>query len=202
VQTSEADRRRLVTILAEVIAGSRKHDAVLTQIGGGVDGLKGSWLEDMLEGQRKFRTDPDWLRIEGQARREVSFADYFAGCAPDMAVAHAEPHGCADACRNRGVDGLLNVPAVRLCVGVVLSQIYAQVFGTRGQPDVRRPNRGDGYDVWHAILASTAEPSCVDRAGSNGACCGPCSGAATARLSFRGSDPAPVGALERTASRA
>jgi hypothetical protein len=45
----------------------------------------------------------------------------------------------------------------RLCVGVVLSQIYAQVFGTRGQPDVRRPDRGDGYDVWHAILASTAD---------------------------------------------
>src|SRR5260370_21381774 len=51
--------------------------------------------------------------------------------------------------------GLAPVPAVRLCVGVCQSQIYAQVVGTPGQPDVRRPDPADGYDVWHAILALT-----------------------------------------------
>jgi len=157
VMVPEADRRTAVKVMAEVMAGSRRYDGDLKAAVGGVDRLKNSWLEDMLGGQRKFLTDPGWVQIEPQVRREISFAHYFASSAPDMAVAHAESHGCADACRDRGVDGLLRVPSVRLCVGVALSQIYAQVFGTHGQPDLRRPDRGDGYDIWHAILASTAD---------------------------------------------
>ena len=46
---------------------------------------------------------------------------------------------------------------MRLCVGVCQSQIYAQLISMSGQPDLRRPGRADGYDVWHAILASTTE---------------------------------------------
>jgi hypothetical protein len=85
-------------------------------------------------------------------------AECVCDCRPSgSSVAFAEPHGCADACRKQGVEGLLRVLAVRLCVGVALFQIYPQVFGTRGQPNLRRPARGDGYDVWHVILSSTAD---------------------------------------------
>ena len=35
-----------------------------------------------------------------------------------------------------------------------LAEHGCEVLGTREQPDVRRPHRSDGYDVWHAILAS------------------------------------------------
>lgn len=68
VQASEVDRRRVVTILAGVIAGSRRYDEDLKAAVAGVDGLKSSWLGDMLEGQRRFRTDPDWVPIEDRAR--------------------------------------------------------------------------------------------------------------------------------------
>ena len=38
-----------------------------------------------------------------------------------------------------------------------LAEHGCEVLGTRDQPDVRRLHRSDGYDVWHAILASTAD---------------------------------------------
>lgn len=41
----------------------------------------------------------------------------------------AEPLGLAEACRGRGREGLIEVPAVRLCVGTILSQIVAQTTG-------------------------------------------------------------------------
>lgn len=74
-----------------------------------------------------------------------------------LAEDFAEDVGCADACRQRGLDGLLAVPAVHVFVVVALSQIFAEVVGHAGQPDVRLADRNDGYDVWHAILGSTAE---------------------------------------------
>jgi len=32
-----------------------------------------------------------------------------------------------------------------------------QVIGVPGQRDRRQPERSKGYDIWHAILASTAD---------------------------------------------
>jgi hypothetical protein len=46
---------------------------------------------------------------------------------------------------------------VRLCLGVALSQIHTQLVGTPGHRELRQPARSDGYDVWHAIMASTAD---------------------------------------------
>ena len=62
--------------------------------------------------------------------------------------------GLADACRQRGVEGLISLLVIRLAAGVSLAQMYAELVGTQGQP--RKPDRKDGYDLWHAILASTA----------------------------------------------
>jgi len=157
VQASEDDRRRVVTILAEVIAGSRRYDEDLKGAVAGVDGLKTNWLEDMLEAQKRALIDPEWQLNVAEARRRLTFADFFAAGGEGLAEAFAKSLGCVEACRARGLDGLIKIPPVRLCVGVAKSQMFSQIIGTRGQPDVRRPNRADGYDVWHAILASTAD---------------------------------------------
>ena len=61
----------------------------------------------------------------------------------------------ADACRERGLDGLVALRPVRLCVGASISLIFATTFGDGVQP--RRARRGDGYDAWHAISASAAD---------------------------------------------
>ena len=116
---------------------------------------RGSWLADMLDASSASLTDPKLPPREKRSR--VTFEQFFDAGAEDLAEDFAKPLGCDAACRARGLGGLAPVPAVRLCVGVCQSQIYAQVVGTPGQPDVRRPDPADGYDVWHAILASTGQ---------------------------------------------
>jgi hypothetical protein len=155
VTLPEPERRKVVLFLADVLAGSTRHDQDLKQIVDGVGGLKGTWLASMLDAQRRALTDPELPPRE--VRWGITFEEFFDSVAQDLAEAFAESQGCADACRARGLACLVRVPAVRLCVGVSKSQIYAQLVGTPGQPDLRRPARSDGYDVWHAILASTAE---------------------------------------------
>lgn|SRR5215475_4975707 len=59
------------------------------------------------------------------------------------------------ASQGQDVNGLLQIPAIRVFIGVWRGQRYSEVFGTQGQP--RYPDRGDGYDLWHAVLASTAD---------------------------------------------
>ena len=155
----ENERRKVVRFLADVIAGSTRHDADLAAIVRGVGdrhrGLKGSWFADMLGAQRDSLADPVMPSLK--KRQRVTFEQFFAYGAEDAAEGFAKFLGCDAACRARGLDGLIRVPAMRLCVGVSHSQIYSQVIGTPGQPDLRRPDAGDGYDVWHAILATTAE---------------------------------------------
>lgn len=51
----------------------------------------------------------------------------------------------------KGAAGLLAVRTARLCVGVVMSQIHMEISVGR------KAEFGDGYDIWHAILAATAD---------------------------------------------
>jgi hypothetical protein len=67
------------------------------------------------------------------------------------AIEFANKVGLADACRRRGVAGLLEVRAVKVAVGVGVAFAYSAAV------DGRRYERNDGYDLWHAISASTAD---------------------------------------------
>jgi hypothetical protein len=86
--------------------------------------------------------------------RELSkmpFTEFFAGGAADWGADFAAHVGLADACRERGLDGLLQVRAVRLCVGMAMSVVHSQVV------EGRVPDFGDAYDLWHAVLASVGD---------------------------------------------
>lgn len=159
VTLPEDERKPIVSFLADVIAGSRKHDddlkAIVEGVGGRDRGMKGAWVTDMLKAKDGVLADPVMPSLK--ERRKVPFEQFIDGVGRDLAEGFAEKLGCGAACRGRGLDGLVMVPAVRLCVGVSTSQMYAQVIGTPGSRDLRRPDSGDGYDVWHAILASTAD---------------------------------------------
>jgi hypothetical protein len=86
-----------------------------------------------------------------EERRALTFEGFWARAAGPWAEAFAERVGVAPACRERGLDGLLNVRAVRLAVGAALSLVFSQVI------ERRKPDLGDGYDQWHAIQASAVE---------------------------------------------
>jgi hypothetical protein len=79
----------------------------------------------------------------------LSFDEYWAIGSPAWANAFAERVGAGEACRRRGLDGLLRSRPVRLAVGASMSQAYAQIEG--------RPKRGDDYDQRQAITASAVD---------------------------------------------
>lgn len=80
-----------------------------------------------------------------------SFVDYWGRLAGPFAEGYAERAGVLDACRRRGITGLLDLRGVRMGVGVNLSLAYAETF------EGRAPDMGDSQDQQHAVLASVAD---------------------------------------------
>ncbi len=156
VTAHELERRRLVLALADFLAGSRRRDAKLLQLCAEILDLQQQWRSKMTEAQRGALAKLDWQSRDPKDRC-LSFQEYFKESGAGWAEALAKPPSCAEACRQRGLDGLIKVRTVRLCVGVVLSQIFSQTVGTPPHPEFRTPAASDAYDVWHAILASTAD---------------------------------------------
>jgi hypothetical protein len=59
-----------------------------------------------------------------------------------------------DACKERGIEGLLKVKSVALAEGINLSYEYARIFGELSEKKRRRA--GDPNDLKHALYASAA----------------------------------------------
>jgi hypothetical protein len=80
-----------------------------------------------------------------------TFENLWRLSAGHWAIEFARKFGLADACRRRGVAGLLEVRSVKMAVGAGVSLAYSAVV--KG----RRYRRNDAYDLWHAVSASTAD---------------------------------------------
>ena len=137
--------------LHRVVRGDTSVDQVVRQIVEGVRALKDEFCRDMVGASARARAE--WELIDADRRRTVTFEAYWAAGAAQWAEDFADHVGLAAACRERGLDGLLDVRTVRFCVGAVMSWIFSVVV--RDQP--RRPQRQDGYDLWHALQASAAD---------------------------------------------
>ena len=144
------DRRFHAKVLREVAAGNTTYNPQMSQIAADVKKLKEDGLAGMKEARDKSRAE----LMAKYTQRElsgVSFSEFFADGATSWAEHFAEPIGLADACRERGLDGLLQVGAVRLCVGMAMSVVHSQVV------QQREPKFPDAYDLWHAVLASVGD---------------------------------------------
>jgi hypothetical protein len=149
------DRDALAAYLDRIMAGDAGLAAEVAGIVGTVRSMKDQSRAWMAEARAKALAEMKWESIPVEERRALTFKDFFASGAEHWAEALAEPLGVAEACRRNGLDGLLRVRAVRMCVGAMLSLVFAQVVGDGVQS--RKPRRGDGYDVWHGVLASAAD---------------------------------------------
>lgn len=88
--------------------------------------------------------------------RRPSFNDYWKEFAGKLAESFAERVAVLDACKKRGINGLLELRSVRLAVGMNLSLFYAQTL------EGRTPKKGDSRDIHHAIIASAADGFVTD----------------------------------------
>ncbi len=83
---------------------------------------------------------------------DIVFADYFKLTAPRIAAAFAQHAGVLEDCRDRGIEGLLEIRSVRSAIGIALSYSYGHSF------ESWTPAPGDSIDYLHApAAAATAE---------------------------------------------
>ena len=149
----ESERRLVAGYLSEVRSGSRTRDSALLDILHAVRKQKEECRIAMPEACRVTLARLDWAALSAKERRTASFEFFWDRAATTWADWFAEGAGAdlAAGCRARGLDGLLKVRAVRLAVLAVLGLVFGQeVLGRMAKPS-------DGYDMWHAVLASTAE---------------------------------------------
>jgi hypothetical protein len=150
-------RLELASIFEKIAAGSGHFDRFVDEILDGVRTQKESLLAGMSQGREKSLAELD-SRYRPDELRGFPFGKFFEigslGWAEDYAVGAERafgPAGLVEACRRRGLDGLLLVRPVRLIVGMTMSLIHMQI-STRRQPAI-----GDAYDLWHAIQSSTGD---------------------------------------------
>jgi len=73
----------------------------------------------------------------------------------DRAERETGRKGLADACKKRGVEGLLEFKSIAMAAGANLSYQYARVFNEMSEK--RKARKGDASDLNHALLASAAD---------------------------------------------
>lgn len=139
----------LSSCLHKVANGNAQLDPVLSRIVAEVRREK-EIFKAMMKRARAQSRDEFTQRYEPRVLAQIPFEEFWSD-APLWAEAFADHFGFGDLCRERGLEGLLEVRTVRSCVGAVKSLVYSQVANGR-QPDL-----GDWHDVWHAILASVAD---------------------------------------------
>jgi len=154
---SEARRRPLVSRLERIARGERDLDGEVAAIVEDVRHSKGRFLTDGRQAQERVRERLRALGISIGDLRALTWHDFFEqSMVPwtEAVVAAAPGDGKAllERCRRRGLDGLVARRRVRLCVGAMLSLVYAQ-----DGPGGRRARRSDGYDLWHAAAASVVD---------------------------------------------
>lgn len=145
-------RRFLAACLNKVADESTTFNGVVSNIVGDVAKNKKEFLAGMADADARasaeLKSSEAWREAKGWV---LTFDAFWAKAASSWAEDFAHRLGLAGACRERGLDGLLAVRTVRLSVGAMLSLVFSQVV------EGREPHRGDGYDLWHAVLASVAD---------------------------------------------
>ena len=139
--------------LDELLRGIAKTN--VSNIVADVRALKDGFRRAMTETRDRVLTELKWESRPIEERRAVTFDQFFRNESQPWAEAFADGIGAGDACRRRGLDGLLNVRTVRICVGAQMSLVHSLVFGDGLQS--RHSGWGEDYDLWHGLTASVAE---------------------------------------------
>ncbi len=82
----------------------------------------------------------------------MTFEQYFDAAAPCALESLAERAAVGDACRQRGLDGLLKMKSVRMSLGAALASSYAQII---------EGSRANSTAIHHAVSAATVAETFV-----------------------------------------
>jgi hypothetical protein len=157
VTFSSEDQARLSRGLHGILDGDDDAEELVPRILADVRAIKGDFPRWWCNARDRVHKEFNWWAIPVGERRRLNFAAFFASGAAGWAEDFAASLGAdvADACRARGVDGLLALRPVRLCIGASMALVFDTTFGDGVQ--LSEPKPGDAYDFWHAIAASAAD---------------------------------------------
>ena len=115
----------------------------------------GEVLEDARQGRERFLQGMRAARQQAAALVEtlasrVSFEEFFELAAVPTAEKFAQRVGVLEACRARGIDGLLKIRSVRAAIGIALSFIYGQTY------ERWAPHSSDTIDLLHVPSAAAS----------------------------------------------
>lgn len=144
-------RRFLASELDRIVDGNSGLDNEVSEIIAAVRAQKEGFHRSMMAALERTRADLRQRSYSRGERQALTFEVYWTEAAASWAEAFADRVGVGDACRARGLDGLLDVRAVRIGVGAALSLVFSQVC------EGYQPERNDGYDLGHTIQASAAD---------------------------------------------
>ena len=143
--------------LREVAEGGPGSDQLAAKVAADITTLKDDYKKQMADARDEVLTHMKWNERTPAERKSVPFDEYLAESGPYLAEAFADSVGVGDACRRRGITGLLKRRVVAICVGSQMSWIYSLTVPWAGGIETRETDRSDGYDNWHALEASAAD---------------------------------------------
>ena len=118
--------------------------------------------QDMMAALEAARQRKEWFRGLLKAHdetvaelRDIDFEEYFNSELASVLEAHARFAGVLEACRERGLDGLFDLPSIRAAAGIVLSFAYGQRF--QGWT----PLESDSFDLGHVPCAAAVADTFV-----------------------------------------
>jgi hypothetical protein len=148
-------RRTVVNSLRRIENGDVIIDGTVSGIISQVGVLKQTALEQWTEGRREVHAALSPVSVEARHPQRKDISWFLKSEEQTYAEGLAKTVGLDESCRRRGLDGLVNVRAVRFFVNPVVAYVFDITIGKELQP--RAPKRGDAYDFWHIISASTAD---------------------------------------------
>ena len=122
---------------------------------GKVGVLKQTALDQWTESRREVHSALSSHSVEAGHPQRKDIHWFLKSEEQTYAEGLAKAIGLDEACRRRGLDGLVNVRTVRFYVNALVAYAFDITIGKELQP--RAPKWGDDYDFWHIILASTAD---------------------------------------------
>jgi hypothetical protein len=156
VTFSSEHQTMLTRGLHGILDGDDDAEELVPRILADVRAIKSDFPRWWCNARDRVHEEFHWPAIPVEERR-LNFPAFFASGAAGWAEDFAASLGAdvADACRARGLDGLLALRPLRLCIGASMALVFDTTFGDGVQ--LSEPKPGDSYDFWHAIAASAAD---------------------------------------------
>ena len=104
------------------------------------------------EEYKKFKAQEEEFKALAKKDEKQAFEEFFTHLAEGWAEVFAKRCSLLEVCQAKGISGLLNIPTVKMAVGILISYQYSQWIEAKS-PEEYKPKESDFADLLHAVAA-------------------------------------------------